>query len=107
MTAMLSGTPVIAMTPTTSILLWAGVLIVLAMVGGFVIAVFRRRALGRENNRSDIGLMEQLRGMVESGEMTPEEFDRARRKIVERASSNRPNSIPTPDQPSDTPSDRA
>ncbi|MEM9372683.1 MAG: SHOCT domain-containing protein [Planctomycetota bacterium] len=76
------------MNPTTSILLWAGLLIALAMIGGFVIMVFRRRALGRNEKPSDVGLIEQLRGMVERGEMTAEEFDRARRKIVERAAAS-------------------
>lgn len=82
--------PTLAMSPTTSILLWAGALIVLAMIGGFVIMVFRRRALGRDEARNDAGLMEQLRGMVDRGEMTQAEFDQARRKIVERAAADRP-----------------
>lgn len=80
----------LAMSPTASILLWAGVLIVLAMIGGFVIMLLRRRLLGRDETASDVGLMDQLRGMVERGEMTREEFDLARRKIVERAAADRP-----------------
>jgi len=87
---MLTGFSTLALSPTTGVLLWAGVLIVVAMIGGIVIVVFRRRMLSNDSGTSDATLMEQLRGMVERGEMTPEEFDRARRKIIERASADRP-----------------
>ncbi len=75
----------LAATPTSGVLLWVGVLIVVAMVGGLVMVLVRRSMLGEPPDSGDAGLMEQLRGMVERGEMTQEEYDLARRKIVERA----------------------
>lgn len=75
----------LAATPTSGVLLWVGVLIVLAMVGGLVMVLVRRSMLGEPPDSGDAGLMEQLRGMVERGEMTQDEYDLARRKIVERA----------------------
>lgn len=71
---------------TTSVLIWVGVLIVIAMLGGLVMLAIRRRMFSESDSGADEGLMEQLRRMVERGEITQEEFDRTRRKIVERAS---------------------
>ena len=70
---------------TTSVLIWVGALIVIAMAGGLVMLSVRRRMFSEPQTGADAGLMEQLRRMVERGEMTQDEFDRARRKIVERA----------------------
>lgn len=78
----------LAATSTTSVLIWVGALIVIAMVGGLVMLAVRRRMFSEPDAGADAGLMEQLRRMVERGEMTQDEYDLARRKIVERARGN-------------------
>lgn len=67
------------------ILLWAGVLIVVAMVGGVVMMAVRRSMLSDTPGSGDGGLLDQMRRMVSDGRMTQEEFDQARRKMAERA----------------------
>lgn len=86
----------LANSPVTSVLFWAGVLIVLVLVGAIVIFAMRRSVLGdRGAGPDNSGMMEQMRRMVEKGEMTQEEYDRARRAIVQRA--KRPRSPGDPD----------
>jgi uncharacterized membrane protein SpoIIM required for sporulation len=93
---MQTGTHTLAMSPTTTILLWAGILIVLAMLGGFAITVVRRNMLGDHTPNDAGSMMEQMRKMVDRGQMTQQEFDLARRKIVERAKQSR-------DEPTESP----
>lgn len=83
--------------PTSGVLLWVGILIVLAMLGGLAMLMVRRSMLGElPDAGADGGLMDRLRGMVERGEMTRAEFDQARRTIVRRAGARR---APAPEQP--------
>jgi uncharacterized membrane protein len=64
---------------------WLGGLLVLAIVGGMVMLWTRRMAVGREKERPNDGFgMDGLRRMLDRGEITPEEYDRARRKLVQR-----------------------
>jgi len=67
------------------ILPWLGGLMVLAVAGGLLMAWTRRMAVGRpgQDRREGFGL-DDLRGMVERGEITQEEYDRARRRMVDR-----------------------
>ncbi|RMH28173.1 MAG: SHOCT domain-containing protein [Planctomycetota bacterium] len=78
----------LAVTSTTSLLIWVGALIVVALFGGLVMLAVRRRMFNEPDAAADAGLMEQLRRMLERGEMTQDEYDLARRKIVERARGN-------------------
>lgn len=76
----------LANSPVTSVLLWVGVLMVLVLVGAVAIFAFRRSVLADRGAGADnAGMLEQMRRMVEKGEMTQEEFDQARRAIVQRA----------------------
>lgn len=80
----------LANSPVTSVLFWAGVLIVLVLAGAIGIFAMRRSVLGGRGGVPDnAGMMEQMRRMVKKGEMTQDEYDRARRAIVERAKSPR------------------
>ncbi|MFZ4723528.1 MAG: SHOCT domain-containing protein [Phycisphaerales bacterium] len=70
---------------------WLGGLLVLAIVGGMVMLWTRRMAVGREKARPNDGFgMDGLRGMLDRGEITPEEYDRARRKLVQRVRESSP-----------------
>lgn len=67
-------------------IMWAMILIVAALVGGLVILAVRKKML--ETPSSDIGsegLFDALKRMRESGEITREEYDAARKRILERA----------------------
>jgi hypothetical protein len=65
---------------------WLGGLALFAVAGGLLMVWTRRMAVGRHapGSREGFGL-DDLRGMLERGEMSPEEYDRARRRMVERA----------------------
>jgi len=61
-------------------------LLVLAILGGLLMVWTRRMAVGRgDRQRPNDGFgMDGLRGMLDRGELTPEEYDRARRRLVQR-----------------------
>lgn len=67
-------------------IMWAMILIVAALVGGLVILAVRKKML--ETPSTDIGsegLFDALKRMRESGEITREEYDAARKRILEKA----------------------
>lgn len=71
----------------TQVLLWVGVLIVLAMLGGALVMVLRRRMFDRSSGTGATGsLLEDLRRMRRSGEISEAEFEQARRKLTEQLS---------------------
>lgn len=68
-----------------------GLLIGAAVVLGLVILLVRRKMLGRESAGAEqAGLMDQLRHLRDSGEITPEEFDAARKSMVARMTRDTP-----------------
>lgn len=67
---------------------WLGGLMVLAVLGGLLMVWTRRMAVGgRASGRPEGFGLDELRRMVERGEMTAEEYDRARRRMIERVRS--------------------
>lgn len=84
----------LAQTPRTSpsqIFFVVGLLIGAAVVLGLVILLVRRKMLGSESSSAEqAGLMDQLRHLRDSGEITPEEFDAARRSMVARMTRDTP-----------------
>ena len=67
---------------------WLGGLIVLAVLGGLLMAWTRRMAVGRQSQGRPEGFgLDELRAMLDRGEITPEEHDRARRRMVDRVRS--------------------
>ena len=85
---------ILAQTPRTSpsqIFFVVGLLIGAAVVLGLVILLVRRKMLGRESSSAEqVGLMDQLRRLRDSGEITPEEFDAARKSMVARMTQGTP-----------------
>ena len=56
----------------------------MAFVGVLLMAWTRRMAVGKRGAIDEGFGLEQLQRMMERGEITPEEFDRARRKMIDR-----------------------
>lgn len=73
-------------TRTTHLVLAIAALIAAVMLLGLIIMVMRKRLLARDN-AADAGrsFMEDLRRMRDRGEITQDEFDSTRRRIIERA----------------------
>ena len=71
----------------TPVLIWVGVLIACAVVGGMFIIILRKRMLDRQGaadaNRS---LMEHLRDAHARAEMSDAEYEQARKSIASRVS---------------------
>ena len=67
-----------------SFVVWILVLIVAAIVAGVVLMLVRRRLLSPGPDAGGEGLMDSLRRARDAGEMTPEEYDAARRAIAAR-----------------------
>ena len=71
----------------TPVLIWVGVLIACAMIGGTLVVILRRKMLDRQTasdaNRS---LMEHLRDAHARGEMSDAEYEQARKSIASRVS---------------------
>lgn len=62
-----------------------GVLIVVVVAMGIAMLVIRRRLLEKEGAAGQEGLMAGLREMRNRGEISPEEYDAARRTMAARA----------------------
>jgi len=70
----------------TDVLFWAAILIGAVLSGSFLILSLRKKVFASPDVESDPGtLMEQMRRMEKRGEISKEEFDRVRRKLVEKA----------------------
>ncbi|MFO0860393.1 MAG: SHOCT domain-containing protein [Phycisphaerales bacterium] len=71
----------------TDVLIWVAVLLGAVLSGSLLILSLRKRVFASPKAPSDPGtLMEQLRDMERRGEITREEFDRVRRRLIEQAS---------------------
>jgi uncharacterized membrane protein len=78
---------------------WLGGLLVLAILGGLLMLWTRRMAVGKDAKRPSDGFgMDGLREMLDRGEITPEEYDRARRRLVQKVRERAPGLAP--DRPS-------
>lgn len=83
--AILPGATFLARSDISSMLLWLGALIALVAVLGVAILAARRRLLAPARlSEGPASALSDLRSMRDRGEITPEEFDRARAKIVAR-----------------------
>ncbi len=78
--------------------IYLGALIVMAIVGGLVIIAVRRRLLAKNSLESNETLMETLRRLRDSGEMSPGEYEASVRAIAQRISTRKA-STPDPDPP--------
>jgi hypothetical protein len=66
------------------VLVWIGVLIVVAVVGGLVLVQVRKRVLGPGGKESASSAMEELRAMRASGAMSQAEYDATRKAMAKR-----------------------
>jgi LPXTG-motif cell wall-anchored protein len=66
------------------VMVWVAVLMGLILVGGLLVLLLRRRLLAAEAETSAGGLMEDLRRMRDSGQMTQEEYESVRRNMAAR-----------------------
>ena len=93
-TAMYTPIEMLAQTARSSpsqIFFVVGLLIGAAVVLGLVILLVRRKMLGKESGGAEeAGLMDQLRHLRDSGEITPEEFYAARKSMVARMTRDTP-----------------
>ncbi|MEK6702568.1 MAG: hypothetical protein AABZ53_09910, partial [Planctomycetota bacterium] len=65
--------------------IFVGVLIVLTILGGVAITRYRKVMLGTADEPDDTkGLMDSLRALRDSGEMSEEEYQQTRRKLTEQ-----------------------
>src|SRR5947207_1776517 len=69
---------------TSSIFVWVAVLIAVIMVGGLLLMWLRRRMFMGESMDQAGGLMESLRKMRDTGQMSQEEYDAARKAMAAR-----------------------
>lgn len=68
------------------VLFWVAILLGVVLSGSLVILKLRKRVFASPDIENDPGtLMEQMRRMEKRGEISSEEFDRVRRKLVEKA----------------------
>jgi hypothetical protein len=70
---------------TSAIFVWVGVLIAVLLVGFVVMMWLRKRMLGADAARDQGGgFMDALRDMRNSGQMSQEEYDAARKAMASR-----------------------
>lgn len=70
---------------------WVLVLILAVMALGVAVMVVRRKVLAKEASGADAaGLMESMRRMRDSGQITREEFDAMRRSMARKAKGESP-----------------
>lgn len=70
----------------TPLLVWAGALIVLLIVGAIVLTAVRRRLLGERDGGGGLGLtLHDLREMHARGDLSDDEFARAKASLLGRS----------------------
>ncbi len=87
------------------LLMWGGILILIVLLGFFAIAAVRRRfAVSSRQQTQDPGFsLSSLREMRDSGEITPEEYDRMRARVIAKVKGQPP--PPESADPSPSPTD--
>jgi len=79
-----TGNSKVAHGDAARVLLWVGALLVLVVVLGMVIVLVRRRTLGETGERAEGGMLDELRRMRDRGDLSSEEYDKARASMVAR-----------------------
>ena len=76
---------------TSAVVTWVVVLIAVIMVGGIVLMWMRRRIFAADTaEQAAGGLMESLRKMRDSGQMSQEEYDATRKAMATRIAGGSP-----------------
>jgi uncharacterized membrane protein len=67
------------------LLMWVGILIVAVVIGTIVLLIIRRHmGANRSDETAAYSTMEQMRTMVDRGEMSQQEFEQVRKAMAER-----------------------
>jgi hypothetical protein len=69
---------------TGEVLLWVGVLIAMIMAATIAILILRKRLLAEDTQADSGSFMDELREARNRGEITPEEFDATRARLIEK-----------------------
>ncbi len=90
--------PWLAQSPSlVPFLAWLGVAIAILAVAGVVLLLYRRKVLAKDAGRDEqAGLMDNLRAMRDRGELSPDEYDAAKRAMVARFSGPTSGASPRP-----------
>lgn len=97
----LAFTPTLAAQQAASnqVLLVAGLLIATVLVASIAVLALRKSLFAPPEKTEDPGsLMDQVRDMHNRGEISPEEYDRVRRRLVAQAASRTPSEKPESDR---------
>ncbi len=68
----------------TGVLIAVGLMIGALIVLSVVLLAMRRRMIASSEDASSMGLFEEIRQLHAKGELTDEEFEEARRRMIER-----------------------
>jgi hypothetical protein len=80
----------LASSASIDVLIWVGVLLGGVLSGSLIILSMRKSLFAPHDQAGDSGtLMEQMRRMHQRGEISPEEYEKVRRRLVEKASGKR------------------
>lgn len=80
------STPLFLAAANLEVLFWVALLLGATISGSLVILSMRKRLFAPHQDTDDPGtMMENLRAMERRGEISKEEFDRVRRRLVEQA----------------------
>ena len=61
---------------------WIGVMIGALVIAALVLLIFRRRVLAKDSGGVSAGMLDELRAMLQRGDLTQEEFDAAKAAMV-------------------------
>lgn len=74
----------------TGVLITIGLLIASIVILSIVLLALRRRMLASERHDQGVGLFEEIRRLHASGELSDEEFERARQRMIARVKGESP-----------------
>ena len=86
--------PTLGAADTSRIVFWVALLIGVVLVGSIAVFIVRRKLLSKDvSTGDDLGVLDSLRAMRDSGTMSDEEYAAARKAIVEKAGKRAAQSI--------------
>lgn len=72
---------------------WLGLLVLITLVGVGVVYLIRRELFRSEDPNTSVGVMADLRGMRDRGEITDDEYERTRAVMIARATGKDPEAV--------------
>ena len=84
------------------IFFWGAILIAVVVVGSVFLMILRRRMNAAHASAQDAGFsLSDLRAMRDRGEITPEEYEQTRARVIAKVKSQTAPKPPTPHKPLD------